>query len=292
MSTNLASYIYKTATPYSAGGESKLDAIPRQKMHYVVTAEVSSDAAIDANDDVWLLTDAVSLPGYRYNTQTLNQYNRKRVVQTRIDYDPIQMSVVDTVDNSFLKLLISYNQHYFGNMNTGGQARGALLKTPEEYVLDTTVDSPFNFGYHPTQHTQKYFFDTITIHRQYGGEDQRVIIINPLISQVQHDQLTYAAGADAVRWNLTLEYEGIRYEGFESKISFNSVVQQANADDTVTEDPLLAFGGPGPTIQTPSANQPVINSVTRERTSIVRDRNGNPVRDGNGNPVTSTGLGL
>tara|TARA_B100000161_G_C33556415_1_gene418151 strand:+ start:3110 stop:3904 length:795 start_codon:yes stop_codon:yes gene_type:complete len=259
MSTNLASLIYKTATPY---GE-KLDAIPRQKMHYRVSAVISGNAFPQADNNTWMLTDAVSLPGHRYRTQTLNQYNRKRVVQMAMDYDPVQFSVVDTVDNSFLKLLIAYNNYYYG-----GTVNGGLTKPVGDYQLDTTVDNDFNFGYKPVDHTKKYFFESITIHREAANEDQQVKLIHPIFQSVQHDQLAYASGADAVRWNVSVEYEGIEYVGFASTNQFAS---------TVGTDA-------GSTVQTSDATQPV-TAIDGGTMQVVTDSSGNPVVDSSGNPV-------
>lgn len=263
MSTNLASLIYKTATPY---GE-KLDAIPRQKMHYRISAIIGGNAYSQADDQMWMLTDAVTLPGHRYVTQTLNQYNRKRVVQTKMDYDPIQLSIVDTVDNSFLKLLIAYNNYYYGSLGGGG----SLSKTINEFKLDTTVDADIDFGYRPVRHDTKYFFEELVIHREFANEDQQVRIIHPLIQSISHDQLSYASGADAVRWNMSLEYEGIHYEGFESGNAFAST----NRND------------PGATVQTAGATQSVV-PIDGGEAPAVKDSRGNPVVDSNGNPVRTT----
>jgi len=262
MSTNLASLVYKTATSYGR----PLDAIPRQKMHYRLSAVFSGEAGYtQGNDLFWLLADSVELPGHTYTTTTLNQYNRKRVVQTKIEYDPISVSIVDTVDDSFLALLIAYSNYYYG----GNQ----FTKSPDSYTLDTTVDNEFNFGLTPVSHTGKYFFDQLIIHREAGGKDQKVILINPMIAGVRHDTLSYTSGGDATRWQVTFAYEGIKYDGFNS-----------------TRQPATVNGRPDPTWIDPGAtvsNQPSSLAVDGGLGPIVRDSQGNPVTDGNGNPVRS-----
>ena len=92
-----------------------------------------------------------------------------------------------------------------------------------------------------------------------------------MIQSVSHDQLSYASGADAVRWNLTFEYEGINYQGFEEANAFA-------AGSTRTD--------PGGTVQTAGATQ-AVTVIDGGEPSIVRDRNGNPVVDSSGNPVVS-----
>lgn len=260
MSTNLASLVYKTATPYGR----PLDAIPRQKFAYRLSAVFSGEAGYtQGSDTFWLLADSVELPSHSYTTTTLNQYNRKRVVQTRVDYDPISISIVDTVDNSFLSMMIAYSNYYYGG--------NLFTKSPDQYALDTTVDNDFNFGYSPVSHTGKYFFDQIIIHREAKGEDQKVILINPIIAAVRHDTLSYNAGADATRWQIQLVYEGIQYEGFGSTVNVTNRNQGGS------------FFDPGATVQTPTPATAVDGGLG----PIVRDRNGNPVTDSQGNPVRS-----
>ena len=85
---------------------------------------------------------------------------------------------------------------------------------------------------------------------------------------MQHDQLAYASGADAVRWNVSVEYEGIEYVGFASTNQFAS---------TVGTDA-------GSTVQTSDATQPV-TAIDGGTMQVVTDSSGNPVVDSSGNPV-------
>ena len=51
-------------------------------------------------DNLSLLVKEVKLPSYKFSVDTMNQYNRKRKVQTQIEYDPITCVMHD--DNSDL----------------------------------------------------------------------------------------------------------------------------------------------------------------------------------------------
>jgi hypothetical protein len=47
-----------------------------------------------------LLVKTVKLPSFTFETSTLNQYNRKRIIQTKIKYDPITIAFHDDNGNS------------------------------------------------------------------------------------------------------------------------------------------------------------------------------------------------
>ena len=50
-----------------------------------------------------------------YSLQELNQYNKKRVIQTKINYEPISFTMYDVADELGLKLIEAYNRFYFGD---------------------------------------------------------------------------------------------------------------------------------------------------------------------------------
>jgi hypothetical protein len=59
------------------------------------TAEIpalSQLAGVNEITSLSYLVKTVDLPKYTIATETLNQYNRKRVVQTKINYDPVTIT--------------------------------------------------------------------------------------------------------------------------------------------------------------------------------------------------------
>jgi len=55
----------------------------------------------------------IQLPKYTFDLATLNQYNRKRVVQTKIKYDPINVVFHDDNQNLIKKLWYTYYTYYY-----------------------------------------------------------------------------------------------------------------------------------------------------------------------------------
>ena len=251
MSINRASLLYGTHTNFGTS----LAQEPRVKYQYTIdfilntgdwenVSETLKAAGIRnpkiEQKNFRMRAQTVELPGHSYSVQTLNQYNRKRVITTDVQYNPITMSFHDTKDSIVENLIRAYNLYYFGN----------LEKPAKTYNMDTVpstgtpVDDIDNlpgepggdpkltgYGFKPpTNDIDKYFFKQININREYGNAEpnrsvttneqlinesskmiiDQVSIINPMMTGVNHDNLSYADSAP-VTWTLNFMYEAIEY---------------------------------------------------------------------------------
>jgi len=60
-----------------------------------------------------LLVRDVKLPSFTMQTYQMNQYNRKRIVQTKIKYDPVNITFHDDNSSLITKLWASYYTYYY-----------------------------------------------------------------------------------------------------------------------------------------------------------------------------------
>ena len=72
--------------------------------------DIDKNWSEDANFGLTVKT--VQLPKYGFDLTTLNQYNRKRIIQTKIKYDPIQITFHDDNNNLVRKLWHAYYTYY------------------------------------------------------------------------------------------------------------------------------------------------------------------------------------
>lgn len=61
------------------------------------------------------LVKSVDMPSMKIETTPLNQYNRKRLSQTKIGFEPIKMVFHDVADGKTLKFWEMYYRYYFGD---------------------------------------------------------------------------------------------------------------------------------------------------------------------------------
>lgn len=212
---------------------------PRYKFLYHVSftinvQEIPYLRGVFSNDDInklSLLVKTVDLPKYDIQAETLNQYNRKRVVQTRIDYQPVQLTFHDDGGDNARRLWYYYfsyyyqdpTQRYLDPNNTNGSLGASANRTAGfgYNARDIYNDSlPVkDWGYIGESWQNGYcgptgkppFFRDIRIY----GMDQRkfaeYILINPLIKAWNHDTYDYTQGNGIMQHSMTIMYETVKY---------------------------------------------------------------------------------
>jgi hypothetical protein len=187
-----------------------LDAVPRQKFKFFVKFIAnSSGSGSELSMGSFPLAVSVELPRVDFETQIVNQYNRKRVVQTGFNYAPINLIFYDTVDKSFQTF---YQKYFFYYYNDRTNADSTLLTN------DTHLDDQQgHFGYSPPEASQdKNFFKQIIVYR--GWDDNMnnepldpIILYNPVINSIMHDTLTYTE-SQPVTWTMSVVFENVMYK--------------------------------------------------------------------------------
>jgi len=75
------------------------------------------------------LVKSVDMPAFKIETTPLNQYNRKRLSQTKVAYEPIKMVFHDVADGKTLKFWEMYYRYYFKDGNEAGKNEAKMQST-------------------------------------------------------------------------------------------------------------------------------------------------------------------
>ena len=210
-----------------------------------------------------LLVKTVKLPSFTFDTSTLNQYNRKRIIQTKIKYDPINISFHDDNGNSIRKMWKGYYNYYYADGTkpqvifngargsattpqlTGGGgfagATDATYNSRTQYQPSITGNESWGYQGGTSDPTgQKIpFFKNITV---FGFNQHNFVaytLINPVITSFSHDTYDYAQGNGTMEHQMTVDYETVVYnEGpMDGKSPGNLVTgfgDEANYDRTLS----------------------------------------------------------
>jgi hypothetical protein len=148
--------------------------------------------------DLIRVSDA-QMPGHVFKTSLLNAYNRKRLVNTGVDYSPVSITAYDTHDAEIEKFLLAYNRYYFNG----------VMSDPNNQKLGVDLIDDINnaSGKGLKLVTDKYFINKIEIWRDQKGKDQNTITIyNPMITNISGDTLSYSESAP-VQYRIDFNYE-------------------------------------------------------------------------------------
>lgn len=189
----------------------------------------------DALNNVSYTVKTADLPKFNIAHEYMNQYNRKRLVQTKINYDPISLTFHDDGSDTVRNMWYNYYSYYYkdasqkyGNdSNTNGSAGASQNQQTGfggwdrdiysdnrqvndwgyigEAVNDGTTSATTSGGKPPFfRDIRIYGFDTNHQYAEY-------VLVNPIITNWAHDQYDYSAGGDTMQNSMTVAYESIKY---------------------------------------------------------------------------------
>jgi hypothetical protein len=226
------------------------------------TAIPSLQNLVKSGDDasIGLSVKTVDLPSYQIAVDTLNQYNRKRLVQSKIEYQPVVITFNDDGGDLIRNLWYNYFSYYYKdpvqkydgvpntNGNSGNQATtpaGFGYNTRDTYSNDRFVN---DWGYTGESYTdgtsspegKPPFFRDIRIYGLNQHKFAAYVLVNPMITDWRHDTYDYSQGSSTMTHTVTLRYETVKY--------FSGAIGASRPDTNVA-----GFADPAHYDQVPSA---------------------------------------
>lgn len=176
----------------------------------------------------------VDLPKFNVKTETLNQYNRKRIVQTGIEYQPVNITFHDDGGDVVRNLWYNYfsyyykdpSQKYLAPNNTNGSAGASENRTTGfgynsrdiyddnrvvndwGYIGESISDGKAQIN---NSSGKLPFFRDIRIYGMDQHKFAEYILINPLITNWNHDTYDYSEGGGTMQNTMTVAYETVKY---------------------------------------------------------------------------------
>jgi hypothetical protein len=171
----------------------------------------------------------VDKPKVRFQTEVLNQYNKKRLIQTKHEFQPITMKFHDTVDNRIFQMFQAYYKFYYGdayctqttswqNDVVSQQWQGTGAFNIGAGVANALLGLSGNgqWGYNPPDNSftsistpNSYFYDRIEIYQLFNGLYDMFTLVNPKIVSFDPDDMNVEDGRGTSEITITFQYEGM-----------------------------------------------------------------------------------
>jgi len=192
---------------------------PKQKFLYHVTFNLNADAVKVIPQlntyELNMLVKAVELPKYSVSTNLKHQYNQKRVLQTRMDYDPVSITFHDDNFGMTTAMWEAYYRYYWRD-GTYASFTAGDNGTPQDRSAAYNRGNTYNgevvngFRYGMDNDSFQNFFNSIQIWQMSRRRYTCFTLVNPLITSWQHDTMENSA-SDAVQSTMQLSYETVWY---------------------------------------------------------------------------------
>lgn len=226
-SNNFDSYFYKDFK--NAEHLTPANTPPRQKFNGYVNFNFNPQLELQLNNvdfqnRLSSMVKTASMPSAEFATDVKNQYNRKRITVSAVDFTPVEISLYDTVDSLWVIMLMKMYAHLFTNpTNMYSVSEGAeTTKNGIRYdVVPEAVPSgdgegttgsftrPFNSnqaGLNLQPGDKRNFITSIDIVQYHGQKVLKYTLFNPIITNFTVDGIDYSDSSPNMI-NLKVQYE-------------------------------------------------------------------------------------
>ena len=246
---------------------------PKVGFLYYVVFNINPDAIIDQQwrntgaMDIGLLVKKVDLPKFTITNETLNQYNRKTVVPTKLTYTPVSVDFHDDNFDIINKLWINYYKHYFADSNYGTTG-----EVPIEFRNTKYGETDYQYGIY-NNNVNVPFLTSIEIYSLHQQTFTQVTLINPKITEWAHDSLNQSEGSKIMQNRMSVAYENVLYD-YGQIIPGTDPPQFTSVYYDKTPSPLQIAGNPN----SPYSGNPLVprgaNAVLGKGVGPTRINNG------------------
>lgn len=189
--------------------------VPKATWLYYVIFNINSSISPRLVDKSWyeknrrninLLVKKVDLPKFKLHTETLNQYNRQTVIQTKITYEPIKIVFHDDMSNITTDLWKNYYQYYYSD---GSDITKPIFSNNKYEITELGKQL---YGYNTFGDKPEPFFNSIEIYQLNRQQFTKFTIINPLITIWSHGTHDQTSESQLMENSMDISYETVLYD--------------------------------------------------------------------------------
>lgn len=183
--------------------------------------------------EIGMMAKTVALPRFTVTNKIYNAYNRKNIVQDKINYDPLTITFHDDSADVVRKFWYDYYAFYYRDADH----QEAMYNQDHKYKQRQEQ----NWGFSPvaTQGTPGYI-NAIRIYSLHQKTFSAYTLIRPLIQSFQHGQHTAGEYAP-LEHTMTVAYEAVQYTS--GRVSNGTVLGFDGIHYDHTPSPLTSIGG-------------------------------------------------
>ena len=210
---------------------------PKLKFLFHVNFEINSTAlqnlpGFTGKENWGLAVKSIKLPAFTMATHEMNQYNRKRIVQSKIKYDPVDITFHDDAGTSanggmIRNLWKTYYQYYYSDSKNprimiasrevnNDSSKGSGYNNRTQYDKSITGDENWGYSGEASKSMPGLvkipFFKSIRIFGFNQHNYVTYVLVNPMITRFGHDTYNYAEGNGTMENTMTLDYETVVYD--------------------------------------------------------------------------------
>lgn len=185
-----------------------------------------------SNHELGMLAKTATLPKFTIQNKILNSYNRKNIVQEKINYDPLTITFHD--DSS--DVVRTFWQNYYNYYYRDSDHSAAMYNQPYKY----SQRAEHSWGFGPKTSATDPYINSITIFSMHQKRFSSYKLIRPTILSFAHGQHSYGEYS-TMEHVMSVAYEAVHYG--KGSVSPSAVTGFGELHYDNTPSPLSSKGG-------------------------------------------------
>lgn len=243
---------------------------PKHKFLFHVAFSINPSAVRNADfldrhkNEINMLVKSADLPSFTITVDTLNQYNRKKKVQSTHSHGEISINFHDDNMGVVNQLWQNYYSYYYADSISASSA-GSYNRTAMKNF--NYVKTPYGYN----NDNMEAFFNYIKIYQMARHEWVSYKLMNPVITNWNHNKVDYSQ--TGVHDNsMKLAYEAVAYET--GTVEDNPPEGFGLEHYDVTPSPLQEGSAPSETASPTFSNRSVITNPIAALQNVISTING------------------
>lgn len=172
-----------------------------------------SNVSNTSAQEMGMIVKSVGLPKFTIDTKVHNAYNRKNIVQNRIQYDPINIVFHDDQADNVRQFWYDYYSFFYRDSDYADATYGIINKYQERPSFEWGYSPRPVSSYNSAVAYQDYqYIQAIRIYSLYQGQFDEYELINPTITAFKHGDHANGDNTALLEHQMTVAFETVKYQ--------------------------------------------------------------------------------
>jgi hypothetical protein len=164
-----------------------------------------------AAQEMGMIVKSASLPKFTIDTKVHNAYNRKNIVQNKIQYDPVTIVFHDDQADNVRSFWYDYYSYFYRDPDYADATYNAAHKYQSRPSFDWGYSPRPAVGYNNSNSTQPYqYIQSIRIYSLYQKNFSQYQLINPIITSFKHGDHVNGEN-NLLTHEMSVQFETVKY---------------------------------------------------------------------------------
>ena len=217
------------------------------------------------NAELGMLVKQISLPKFTIDSKTLNAYNRPNIVQTKVHYDPVNITFHDDSADLVRNFWYDYYSYYYRDSDYGSSKTTDPMTFIHDELTNPRTKKDWGYTIRGTQggtSIKTPYLNSIEIYSLHNKKFSQYTLVNPIIKSFQHGQHNSSGYADLLEHQMVVDFESVLYS--QGDVSLNTVNGFGDIHYDKNPSPLNPLSGGTHSILGPGGIVNIASDITTD----------------------------